>query len=566
MRVELTLIKIVNKKVYLTLDYKYAKSIGATGTTIRNGFWVPRLAQTISSVVEYYGGEDQVNEDILDLLYTLRAEADLGIEAINTNKKVYHEWLREYQNIGVGLIREHKSFGLFWDPRTGKTPTTILALEEVETFKKVLIAVPSGMPLTWKHEFEIWSTRDNVVVLSKSIKKRVKQYEEFKKSDDMVLVGAYQTMASDVDFTFKKKKALYKHEGIWTPEIFDLLILDEAHFLRNETTRQSKGINALRKFSKNAVALTGTPATNEAYDVLPILNFIYPGQYPKWPLIDYFFDKHQTRYSLEIGSVLPERYAEWVEMLSLVSQQIKMKEVNKWIPEVVESVEYIQMTPAQEKIYKEMINDYRITDETGDVIVREQNKLTQMGALIRLGLDPRIKDVNVKGAKTEWLKNYFKENKGKPTIIVSPATAYLDLLNEELFDGKASMITGSVSSKDKTKAVEDFQAGATDVILLNTVAGATGWTLDRADTTIFTNLDWNPTNNTQISQRMIPTKEENVRGKKEIIYLDVELSTRSKGDQSMDELVRFAIQNKLSKTEIVNNYTKWIRKQKEING
>lgn len=555
--VKLKLIKVSFARIHLVLDKSHAAKIGACKTVTDSVYWVPKTCRTLEKIVDYYGGEDEASEEILDLLYELRAEAELAEISF---REVYHPSLRYYQNDGITHIRRKGTFGLFWDPRVGKTPTSVISIDNRD---KVVIAVPSGLSLTWKKEFETWSKRKDVYVLAKNVKKRVKQYQKFKTSKRMVLIGSTKTLVNDVPYQYTKgtgqKKEYIKNEGMWDIVDYDTLILDEAHFLRNYKTKQSKGAKALRAYAKNVITLTGTPATNGAEDVLHLLDFLHPFQYAYGPLVTYFFNVTQTRYAREIHKVKAEKYDEWVEMLSKVSQQIKIEDVLAWLPNVTETNIYLYMESKQSKYYEEMIEDYRLTDDWDDVTQRVSNKLTQLGSLIRIGLDPRILDMKGTGAKTLWLKEYFKEHKDKPTIIVSPSTSYLNLLNKEIFKGKASMITGEFTSDEKTKQAKNFQEGKTNVIMLNTVAGSTGWTLDRANTTIFTNQDWNPTNNIQISKRMMPVKEENNRGDKEIIYLRVERDGKEEGAMSMDDFVAYALENKLDKTEIVNNYTKWLK-------
>lgn len=543
-------VKIIKKeqaKTYLYFDnVNDAYKLGGTPTTNRHIFWIPRLLKSFEEVIDYYNGE--VDQELLDVAYELLAEKETT-EMIEEVEIKHHELFRPYQNKGVSLLKHKGNFGLFWEQRTGKTPTTCLGTKH---YKKVIIAVPAGLELTWKHEYIKWTGREDVFTIPKTPAKRKETYKEFNNAGSMILIGSYKTLAKDISFKMKNSNKTTENQGIWVPLQFDALVLDEAHFLRNKS-QQSIGMQTLRNYSKNAIALTGTPATNGAEDVLPILNFITGGTIPKWPFINYFFEQHRTVFGMEISGVKELRQDQWVELLSQHSQQLKMKEVNSWVPEVVESTVYVEMTPKQRQYYEEMERDYHITNDENEVVKMEENRLTQIISLIRIGLDPKILGLKGKSGKTLWLKEYIKENPDKPLIIAADATSYLKELDKELFDGKALKITGEQSAIEKTEAQRAFQAGESNVILLNTKAGATGWTLDRSNTTIFVDISWNPTDNKQLASRMMSSREDRVNGSKEVIYLQ--------NEDSIDELKKYAVDHKLSKTEIVNNFIKWLRKE-----
>jgi SNF2 family DNA or RNA helicase len=63
-----------------------------------------------------------------------------------------------------------------------------------------------------------------------------------------------------------------------------------------------------------------------------------------------------------------------------------------------------------------------------------------------------------------------------------------------------------------------MQKGEAKVMLANVVAGGLGWTLDKVDTIIFTDKSFNPINNEQAQDRIVPTVEEDY-GAKQIITL-----------------------------------------------
>jgi SNF2 family DNA or RNA helicase len=56
--------------------------------------------------------------------------------------------------------------------------------------------------------------------------------------------------------------------------------------------------------------------------------------------------------------------------------------------------------------------------------------------------------------------------------------------------------------------VERFQRGQIDILLANIIAAGTGLTLDKSDTIIFLDKSFNPADNEQAQDRIVPTTED----------------------------------------------------------
>jgi SNF2 family DNA or RNA helicase len=59
------------------------------------------------------------------------------------------------------------------------------------------------------------------------------------------------------------------------------VIVDEAHFLRNHQSQQSKSVYVLKDASYRII-LTGTPIVNRSPDIFGILKFINPQEYSSY--------------------------------------------------------------------------------------------------------------------------------------------------------------------------------------------------------------------------------------------------------------------------------------------
>ncbi len=446
----------------------------------------------------------------------------------------HSELLRDYQNKVVNIVREKKNYGLFMEQRLGKTPTAVTIYKD---YDKVVVAVPNGLQMGWKASSEKFGGRDDIVVVKGTPAKRVKIYEEFKKAKTGILIGSVDTLAKDTT----DGKFNVKH---------DYQILDEAHFLRNKT-QKTKGMLKIRKLSKYALALTGTPSTNHSKDVLPILMYINPNKFSKWGIIEYFFDVVKGKFNLEIGDIKIGKEIEWAEFLNSMSIIMKQKDYMHWLPEITKEKVVIEMNTKQRKLYKDVLNKFKWTDDKGKTH-RTENIMTQMSKLIEIGLDTRVIDIDGGGAKTKWIKEHLELEGHEPTIIWTNSRKYVEILTKELAKHKPMFLHGGVKAMDRKKVEDDFNAGKSNVLICMTSVASTGFTLDRATKMIFLDRNWSAVDTDQSNARFVPTDEH--AEKKARIIIDLQC------EDSMDELVELANINKWKMTEITNKFNEWLEK------
>ena len=124
-------------------------------------------------------------------------------------------------------------------------------------------------------------------------------------------------------------------------------------------------------------------------------------------------------------------------------------------------------------------------------------------------------------------------------------SSYFTLIKPELekLGKKVGVIDGKVSQKEKFATAERFQRGEIDILLCNIVAAGTGFTLDRSDTIMFLDKDFNPANNEQAEARITPTTKERYHNIN-IISLVVA--------GSIDERVNDILDKKEDLTKIIN--------------
>src|SRR5690606_4943973 len=120
------------------------------------------------------------------------------------------------------------------------------------------------------------------------------------------------------------------------------------------------------------------------------------------------------------------------------------------------------------------------------------------------------------------------------------------------------LITGEISKENRAKTVKSFQAGKTKVILANIKAAGTGLTLDKGETVIFLDKEFNPADNEQAEDRIVPTSKERNHSMT-VISLVMK--------DTADEMINGLLKHKVNITSVINNggIQALQRKWKELN-
>lgn len=455
------------------------------------------------------------------------------------------ERLRPYQRVDVNFLSKLPNALVANEMRTGKSPTS-LSVFEYEERKKNCIVCPASLVKNWEKEVKTWTTKTPFPV-SGSKKKREKIYEEYRKAKEGYLIISYETLRMDVDML---------------NDVFDGMIVDEAHRIRGRKSQQTLAVKRVGKNAKKRLALTGTPSVKSGYDVWSVLNFLYEDKFSSyWGFLDRYFELKKDFWS---GTLQPTgkytRQEELENMLALFSTNRKRKDVMDWLPDKTYQTIPIELTPKQRKAYESVLESFRYEEE-GETKVDASGVLPQLIRLRQICLAPSMLDIKAPSAKEEFLLEWLQDNK-EPVIIFSMFTSYLTELHETLEENlkeKVVMIHGQLTSKQKQESVEHFQQGKTRILLANIEAAGVGYTLDRASTTIFLDKEWNPTDNLQAEDRMVPVSKE--RNHKMTVISLVAADT-------VDEKVDKLLEHKYNIIEVVNSggLRALDRLYKELNG
>lgn len=173
----------------------------------------------------------------------------------------------------------------------GKTIEAGLIWTELKqrfNFKKLLIICPGVLRQKWKDELKKKMGVTAKIVDAKELLAISQDNDE----DEFALICSRQGLVTRSKSERKNKEDTERDKGNIVRQtfedladkgekIFDLLIIDEAHYLRNPETQIYKIARSLREISEYAVFLSATPIQNKSDDLLSLVSLLDPTNFSR---------------------------------------------------------------------------------------------------------------------------------------------------------------------------------------------------------------------------------------------------------------------------------------------
>ena len=187
----------------------------------------------------------------------------------------------------------------------GKTIEAGLIWNELKqrfNFKKLLIVCPGVLRQKWKNELKKKIGVKAEIVDAKGVLEVAKNKDE----DEFALICSRQGLVTRGKNERKNRgndeKDKEKDKGNLIRQtfedladkgekLFDLLIVDEAHYLRNPETQIYKIARSLREVSEYAVFLSATPIQNKSDDLLSLVSLLDPTNFSREYISSRSFDE-----------------------------------------------------------------------------------------------------------------------------------------------------------------------------------------------------------------------------------------------------------------------------------
>lgn len=407
--------------------------------------------------------------------------------------------LRQYQKIGFKWLKtldEYQFGGILADDMgLGKTIQIIsVILSYIENCKEnrkpIMVVCPSSLCLNWKAEIEKFSPNINATVISGNASKRKEQINDILNYD--VIITSYDLIKRDIDLY---KKVDYE---------FRYLIADEAQYMKNSNTQNSKSIKQIN--AKTRFALTGTPIENSLSELWSIFDFIMPG---------YLFSYRKFKENYEMP-IIKEENSELMAKLRMLIEPFILRRTKKQVltelPDKTVTILNNEMEEEQEKVYLSYLADAKSElNEQIKINGIEKSRMQILSALTRLRqicCHPGLFLDNYKGESSklnqciEIVKDAIAS--GHKILLFSTYTSMFEMIEEKLIEENIEYfkLTGQTKVDKRIELVDEFNRNEKiKVFLISLKAGGTGLNLTGADVVIHYDPWWNLAAENQATDR-----------------------------------------------------------------
>ena len=393
----------------------------------------------------------------------------------------------------------------------GKTIQSIAFLAYLKQFQKkngyFLVVVPKSTMPNWSRECKLWCPRLNVVVLNPVKEEREETLELIGQHKFEVVITSYE----GVNICINKLRKIK----------WEVLIIDEAHRIKNENALLSKNVRLFQ--SKFRLLVTGTPLQNNLHELWSLLNFLLPDIFSSSSDFDEWFnmsgdnkDNKKLEGDVELMEDTEDKNAEIVQQLHKILKPFLLRrtksEVEKTLPPKKEIHIKVGLTELQKDIYKNLLTRSLLQTESKTIyknIIMQLRKACNHPYLFE-GIEkpnPPPNHLVIYSSKMRILDKLCNKLYGKSQILIfSQMTRMLDILEDYCNERRYEYcrIDGETSLEARERMISEFtQKDSTKFIfLLSTRAGGLGLNLMTSDTVILYDSDWNPQVDLQAMDRV----------------------------------------------------------------
>jgi len=464
-------------KKWVILDAYFAKKLADDKlyTIIPDKVWVEKLLCDTEKAFHIWGRVFETEEFHDFWLPKAAIIKDNSVKDVVIDYEKYsHRPPLQHQKEAIQKLVENKKFILADDMGLGKTTSTIIAALETGA-KKILIICPATLKINWKREIENYSERSIFISEGKS----------FSTEHDFVIINY------DIIKNFHDTKK--KNESQVTFANFDLVVVDEAHYIKNPTAQRTKLINDIAKGVDRLWLLTGTPMTSRPMDYFNLLHLIESPVAKNWMA---YAIRYCSGYQFNVGGrkVWNVTGSSNLEELrdrtsGLVLRRLKENVLD--LPEKIITPVYLRLkSKAYEEVMGEYYDWYDKNPEESKSLTVQFTKLTKVRQIIA---DEKITQT------IEIAENIVEQ--GKKVIIFCNFTDSLNKICEH-FGKTAVKVDGSMSKHERQHSVDSFQDNEkVKVFVGNIKAAGVGLTLTAAEAVIMNDLSFLPSDHAQAEDR-----------------------------------------------------------------
>lgn len=335
-----------------------------------------------------------------------------------------------YQQAGIQWILDHPACGLFWGMGTGKTVTTLTAMDILMTLGevgRVLVIAPKRVAEdTWSKETAKWEHLGHLRI-SKMIGSARERTAALANMSDIYVINR-----ENVVWLCEECERL----RIWP---WDTVVIDELSSFKSAAAKRFKALRRFRGRMKRVIGLTGTPASNGLIDLWPQIYLLDQGERLGRTISGYradYFVPDRTNGHIVYSYRLKPRAEEAIyNLIGDICMSLKKDDVLQLPGQVYESIE-LTLPERIRKQYKQFERDQvmQALDDDGQIIAQNAasltNKLLQFanGAIY----DEEHNVHHIHDVKLDALEELIEEAGGEPVLVLYAYQHDRDRIRERL--------------------------------------------------------------------------------------------------------------------------------------
>ncbi len=384
--------------------------------------------------------------------------------------------------IAYGLARPH---ALFADEMgLGKTIEALGLVNADPKAQRILIVCPASLKLNWARECEQWLVERGPVGVAG------RTYPE----DAQVVIINYDILT----------KWRSKLRRTW-----DVLIVDECHYVKNKEAKRSKRLYALK--ARRKLFLTGTPILNRPIELWAFVSALDPEEFDSfWPFAKRYCKPCKNRYGWDFSGAtrldeLHERLRSTIMVRRTKSQVLtdlppKRRQVIELSSEQMAGLIAVE-TEAWEE-HRSRLNELRAVGRSEGELSDAQLQELRAGVNLAFGKLAELRQATALAKVPlviEHVRNVL-EDSGKIVVFAHHRAVIAELA--EPFGDAAVTLTGDDSVVARQASVDRFQTDDSCKVFIGSITAAGfGLTLTASAHVVFAELDWVPAYLTQAEDR-----------------------------------------------------------------
>lgn len=422
---------------------------------------------------------------LTDMFYEPYEDLEVNFDSVNKINKKNRSLFKHQESAIKFLLKKNKSI-LSDDMGLGKTKSAIAAAL-LSGSEKILVICPANAKINWFREITEYIDEEMVTIVKSG----------FWQPKVFTIIN-YDILNRFHEIEDKRKKEEIK--SFINEEKFDLLIVDEAHMIKNKSSIRGKIVAQISENIERVWLLTGTPIANRPMDYYNLLKVC------KIPVVDNF-QHFAYRYcaaksfnkKLASGKVkriwLTDGASNLEELHIKTKNYIlrRKKEDHLDLPPKIISPFYLELD--DRKGYDNAFNEYVEWLKLEGRKLGPARQMTEMVILRKFISEQKVP------LTLDMVNNFLEQSENRKIIIFTVFTESLKKLKEELGD-IAVCHNGEMNEKEKQKSIDEFQANPNKRVFIgNIISAGSAITLTASDTTIFHDIDFVPSNHQQAEDR-----------------------------------------------------------------